>query len=248
MTFDEVKNEYLLRIGQPESSGTSVEKVAEHLRRIRKAYNDICRDTMATWVSPALVELSVVTASTNEHDLDTLLSPTSGIYDTHQVFWANRSSPRLPKWNKQVIDEMNQSLTTSGYLYPSAYATWTERSSNADKWYIAFYPFIATADTTNCFISYFAKPAAPTVATLTTTYPAFADDYHEVIAELAALSYLRDNGDSRYNGGRWRSVQDQIQTMKNRYTPQIMKGEAFGGFLQGGGGHGILRHGERVND
>ena len=255
MTFEEVKNEYLLRIGQPESAGSSREEMAEHLRRIRKAYNELCRTTMSTWVEPTLVSLSAVTITTNEHDLDTILDLAAGdgIYSVDKVFWAARPRPRLPNWNKQAIEEHNRRYSAVTLTYPSAYAVWEERDTTtpADVWKISFAPYIYAADTTNCYISYFRKPPQPALINIDGTmamYPQFSDDFHEVIAELAALKYLRDRGDGRWSQSRWIDVQDEIKTMKDRYTPMVTKGEAFAGFLQGGARFGTLRYGEEVND
>jgi hypothetical protein len=258
MTWDSVLGEYLMRIGQPGSAGSSRETIAEHLRRIRKSYNTLCKDTGATWVEPTLVELAAVTLTTNEHNLRTLLdlADADGIYSLDKVFWVSRVSPRLPEWNKQVIEEQNQMNRSSVVTYPSAYAFWTERDNSdptdpSDLFKISYYPFIRSADTTNCYISYFRKPAAPTENNLLgvgdAASPQFNDDYHEAIAERAALLYLRDRGDLRYTQSRWISVNDEIQDMKNLYTPMITKGESIGAFLQTDGRY-TLRHGERVID
>ena len=98
MTWDSVLGEYLMRIGQPESAGSSIEAIAEHLRRIRKSYNVLCKDTGAMWVEPTLVELEEVTLATNEHNLRTLLDldDADGIYSLDRVFWVSRVPPRLP--------------------------------------------------------------------------------------------------------------------------------------------------------
>ncbi len=252
MTWESVLGEYLMRIGQPESAGSSREVIAEHLRRIRTSYNHLCMVTGATWVEPTLVELAVVTLTTNEHNLRTLLDldDADGMYKIDKVFWASKVPPRLPEWNKQAVEEQNQMHRSSAVNYPYAYAFWTERESNADLFKISFFPFIRSADTINCYISFFRKPVAPTAANLngtTAAYPQFNDDYHEVIAERAALTYLRDRGDKRYTQARWIDVQDKIQEIKDLYTPMITRGETISGFLQSEGRF-ILRHGERVID
>lgn len=242
MTFEGVKDRYLLKIGQRIGAH---EEDQDHLDRLLKAYTYLLQTTLCTISRPTLVSLSAVTQTTNAHDLLTALGVT-GLMGVRRVFWRDRVPPRVPQWNKQAIEEANDSDS----LYsgePVAYAVWTSRSSNTDKWYMSFFPFISAANTTDCYITYLARPTMPTTLTWATVYPDFNDDYHDLIAEVAALDYLRDRGDARYTKVRILMVDDEVKRMKAFYNDQALTGERFGGFLESEY-RGVLRHGEYVND
>jgi len=221
MTFEEVDSQFLLKIG--EESGNSRETLSQRLDRINESYWQICQETGATYVPPVTVSLS---ADTNQYRLYTLLGLSTGeeVFNIHRATYQGR---RLNRWSKQAVDEQNELRDAAGGGMARAYAFWEVYSADdGDKQtYIAYFPYVSSDDSTNFTISYFKRPVKPTTGNYTTLYPEFGGEFHWLIAELAALKYLRDRGDSKYSLVRWNDVWSEIRKMKDHYLHMIHVGE-----------------------
>ena len=222
MTFEEVLRQYCLKIGQAWGN-MGEDLTTESLERVASAYWSICADTGCTFKPLTSVSLSAVTATTNKHELYTALSLTTGqeIFAVVDVTW---EGVHLARWDKNGIDAANEYGDETGSSDPRAYAVWEEwvEADNEKHTYIAFFPFVGTANTTDCKISYFLRPVKPTTSNYTSTYPLFAGEYHELIAEKAALKYLRDQGSQRYNAARMAEFAMELAKMKQHYMDQVM--------------------------
>jgi hypothetical protein len=223
MTFEDVLKRHVSKMG--ETWGNATETIAEMLDRVTEAYWRICKETGCTWREPVVATLAAVTATTNQHDIVTMLSLSNEVFSVHKVYWDGKP---LNRWNKDRIDQMNlyDNQTLGGD--PRAYAFWEEYATDtttAKTTYMAFWPFISSADTTNCYVSYFELPDKPTSSNYATKYPVFGEEYHHLIAELSALEHLRDLGDSRYTPMRWKDCWTQIAKMRDKYVTIISSGE-----------------------
>lgn len=224
-----------------QKAGEQLEDDEMILSRLVDAYWELCRETCATWKKSTVATLTAVTATTNQHALATALGLATGyeVFDTKQIFW--KSSPRqLRRLNKDVIDYYNNTYASSGT--PDAYAFWEEGSVS----YISFFPYISSDDSTNMNISYFEKPPVPDVVSGGGTSawdqmsPVFDSKYHHLIAEKAALQYLRDHGSRKYNLDRRRDVENLIGDMTDFYIGQMEAGMVMGSPVIGGGGWGRI--------
>jgi len=239
MTFEEVKNRYLLKIGEAEGNQTEID--AEICERLKEAYWTICSNTDCTWKKPSILTLAEVTATTNEHRLTTALSLSDGeVLEIYRCFWDGKP---LNRWSKGRIDQRNAYNTSHSGSDPTAFAFFEEyNSSDGDKrTYIAFFPYVNAANTTDCQLSYFRRPPQPTAVLGGTyswdvLYPEFGSEYHHIIADLAALSYLEDVGDARYTSIKHRLVWDKIYNMRDHYVNQLHLGDLMGSLVSAGFG------------
>jgi len=242
MTFETILNRHLAKIG--EASGNSTETTSQILDRITEAYWRICKETGCTWREPAVATLAAVTATANQHQLTTILGISNEVFDVYNVYW---DGMQLNRWSKDRIDQQNLYADQSATGDPLAYAVWEEYATDATTsktTQIAFYPYIGSADTTNCYISYFELPDKPTTSNYTAKYPIFGEEYHHIIAELSALEYLRDIGDSRYTPMRWRECWIEIGKMRDRYIMQLHIGDKMGSPAGARSGHKYHFYGE----
>jgi hypothetical protein len=223
MTFETILKRHVAKIG--ESWGNTTETISEMLDRVTESYWRICKETGCTWREPAVATLAAVTATTNQHQLTTILGISNEVFDVYQVYWDGKP---LNRWSKDRVDQRNYYDDQNSSGDPIAYAVWEEYATDevtAKTTYIAFYPYISSANTEDCYISYFELPDKPTTSNYTTKYPIFGEEYHHLIGELSALEYLRDAGDSRYTAMRWRECWIEIGKMRNRYVMQLHIGD-----------------------
>jgi hypothetical protein len=223
MTFEAVKDRFLLKIGDKPDNKS--EEDSEIIQRIVEAYWYVCKVTGCTYKEPQLISLSAVTLTTNEHNLETALSLADGekIFNVKSVSWDGN---RLNRWNKDAIDEANR-VYSGGTGNPTAFSIQEKWNATANDvvMYISFYPLVSAANAEDCYVSWFKRPVAPTTSNWDEVYPEFAEEYHPIIAEKAALEFLKDIGSARFDLMRWRDVQDKISTMKQVYTSKITRGE-----------------------
>ncbi len=222
MTFEEVRNRYLLKIG--EKTDATSEEESQACDRISEAYWRICKHTLCTWIKPTKATLTAVTATANEHKLITVLGLSREPFGIRKVFW---EGVPLYCWSKDRIDQMVAYHDGTSGGTPQAYAAWDAYDSvTHDKIiYLSFYDYVATANSTDCYISYFDRPEQPTTANWTDTYPEFASEYHHLIAELVALEFLRDNADRRYTSTLWQECWLELNKMRDHYIHQLNVGE-----------------------
>lgn len=220
-SFEDIYKAYLRKIGEEE--GNTSRSIEQDIDHIGEVYWRICRDTGCTYVPPTLVSLSGVTATTNKHALATALSLSSGeeVFGVKSVLYGG--DQRLVRWNKDIIEQYNIGYGGGGDA--RAYAIFDEMSSGVKTTYISFYPYVASANTTDYRISYFLRPVKPTSTAYATEYPSFSDDWHWLISELAALETLRDLGDNKFTHARWADVVGKINEMAVSYVSRIHTGE-----------------------
>lgn len=232
MTFDEIEDRYILKIGQ--KVGNTVESSQQIVDRITEAYLEICRDSGCTYKPPALLTLAAVTLTTNKHALITALGlgSTYEIFRVYRVYWDGFP---LHDWNKDVVEEYNNYNDVSGTPVASSVFEEYDSTTHDKITYISFYPFVATANSVDCMVSCFLRPPLPTLATWDTTYPEFGSEYHHLIADYAAIRHLRDRGDVRYSSQRYAEVMRGLEKMYGHYTKMITKGETLRTPLIGGG-------------
>lgn len=221
MTFEAILKAHARKIG--ESWGNMSEDLTtEALERVASSYWEIVQETGCTWQKPTLLTLTAVTLTTNAHRLSTALGLTAGteVLNVSELTWQGKP---IPRWDKEKIDQSNEYFTGVSSSEPWAYAFWEEwnASDNDKRTYIAFYPFLSEANSVDYRLSYFLRPAKPTISNYNTLNPTFAPEYHELIAERSALKWLRDIGDRKFNLPRMGEVENKIVKMRSHYTQQI---------------------------
>ena len=222
LSLSELRSRYWLKIGESsESTQSHSETTVETNYRLNDAYRYIQRVTGCTYKKPELVSLTAVTASTNYHDLSKLLSLTSGasVMSIHEVFWEGIP---LYEWNKDRIDQMNKYDSVSAGEDPIAYAFFSEGAGNDRVNYISFFPYVASDNSTDCYISYF--ELLPDMSD--DDYPRFDAQWHDLIADIAARDYQLDSGDAKLSPVKIAQVEDRLNSMKANYYRRLQIGEA----------------------
>jgi len=220
-TFEDILKSYVSKIDEEwgnvtEDSGASVTNM---LRRLNENYLDILRETGASWQPPATLTLTAVTATTNKHRLTTALGLSSGeVLSIDSISWDG--TPLLLRDKKWIDEQYDYSTTASGD--PLYYAFWGEYDDTAhdEVTYVAFYPFVGTANAADCKATYCKKPPKVTETgtyAYDSTYPLFADQYAPDLAEKMALQRLMESGDSKISNTRLVRHDNRMTLMKNHY-------------------------------
>jgi hypothetical protein len=243
MTFESLKDRYLQKIGQKAgyAEGLQSEDDTEICNRLADEYWNICRETGCTYRKPTLLTLTATTLALNKHNLETAIGATElptthKIFSVRRIYYKPNSPPRLGKWNKDAIDDANNSGAIDTTGSPIAFAEWSEwdTDTNANITYVSFYPYLSEADSTNFLCSYFRRPPQPTIDDWDSLYPEFPEDYHDCIAERAAWKFLRDKGDVRATLRRWQETILETNRLKDKFRSQLIKGERFRGTMEAG--------------
>ncbi len=223
MTWAAILNSYFLKLGE-DARGSTSESVSLALDRLTEVYWRVCKDTGCTWKPPTLVTLTAVTSTTNKHKITTILGLVEGeILAVDKVYWEGQE---LLLWNKGRIDQQTL-YNTSATGDPDAFSVHEEYPdcTVVKETYISFYPYINTANSTDCYLSYFLRPVKPTINDYSKKCPEFGEEYHFILAELAALDHLRDTGNSKYSMARYAQVASELTKMRDHYVSGRQYGE-----------------------
>jgi hypothetical protein len=215
-TFEDILKIYVRRIN--ETWGNTTEDLStELIPNLNDAYMDFLRETGASWQPPATLTLTGVTATTNKHRLTTALSLSLGeVLSIDEISW--KGIPLLLT-DKKWIDEQYDGTSVVGISDPVKYAFWGEHdnTANDEATYVAFYPFVASNNSTDGKLTYCKRPALVTASNYTTTYPIFASDYAVEMAEGMAIKHLGILNNSKLTRQRLIAHENKMTKITNHY-------------------------------
>jgi hypothetical protein len=215
MVFIDILKSYSRKINEDWGYNTEigVEGVGM-IPRLCENYWDLIRETGCTWQPPTLLTLTAVTPSTNKHKLITALGLATGeILSLDEVKWKGRT---LYQWDKAKIDAEYDYVNGTSSGEPKAYAFWNED----DDTYIAFYPCVESANSTDCKVTWNKRPVKPDDTNYDTTSPIFAEQYHEVLAEKMALQFYDQPDSAPVSRTRLIKHENNVAKMRSHYMNQ----------------------------
>lgn len=215
-TFEDVLKSYVRRIG--EVWGNTTEDIeGEMIPRLNENYLALLRDTGASWQPPTTLTLTAVTQTANKHRLTTALSASDGEVLSVDTF-TYKGVPLLV-WDKKKIDGQHDILDGSSFGDQYAYAFWGEHDTTLDDeaTYIALFPYLDADNSSDFKMTWIKRPDAITTSNYTTTYPIFANQFCDVLAERMALEWFDMPGRVSPGTRRLIKYENESTKMRNHY-------------------------------